>query len=263
MVTLARRAARVPFAPVVAAMFALVAAILVLAAPVAVLESGVVASGLPGLLPPAAPPLGNVARVMLAVLAALVTGGLLWAILTPIVGILEGRKPSTPWRDAGYDKVAEAPDSPIARRRPIFATNELGAPLMSDEVLELSVPAEPEPEVLAHETFEAPAWAAEAPTTVEPLAAPLAIGEFAPEVAGRVEDDTSIAALIRRLEDGLARRRAANDPGPDAPAPAPVPVQREWRAQDDASVTHELPNNDDDDGTMQQALAALRRMVRR
>ncbi|MFM9978717.1 MAG: hypothetical protein ACKVOP_11815 [Sphingomonadaceae bacterium] len=243
MVTLARRAARIPFAPVVAGMFGGVAAILVLGAPVAVLEAGVVATGLPTVFAPAAPPLGTVARMLLAVLAALLIGGLVWAIIAPLSRRLDGTKPGAPWRDDGYAADAEAPDSPIARRRPIFATDELGLPLMSDDVLELSVPADPEP--------------------VEPLATPLAVEEFSPEVAGRPEDATSIAALIRRLEDGLARRRAANDPGPDAPAPAPMPMARDHGVYGQSPITHDRPTNDDENTTMQRALATLKRMASR
>ncbi len=61
---------RLPFAPVVALMFAAVAAILVLATPVWLLEHVVYAAGLPDILPAAAPPLGSKARFLLVVLAA-------------------------------------------------------------------------------------------------------------------------------------------------------------------------------------------------
>lgn len=61
---------RLPFAPVVALMFAGVAAILVLATPVWLLEHAVISLGLPDLLPASAPPLGGKARVLLTALAA-------------------------------------------------------------------------------------------------------------------------------------------------------------------------------------------------
>ncbi|MBA3897358.1 MAG: hypothetical protein H0X36_09555, partial [Sphingomonadaceae bacterium] len=58
MVTLARRAARIRFAPVAAAMFGFAAAILVAAMPKALFEGLIAASGLPGVFAPATPPLG-------------------------------------------------------------------------------------------------------------------------------------------------------------------------------------------------------------
>lgn len=61
---------RLPFVPVVALMFAAVAAILVLATPVWLLEHVVYAAGLPDILPAAAPPLGSKARFLLVFLAA-------------------------------------------------------------------------------------------------------------------------------------------------------------------------------------------------
>ena len=61
---------RLPFAPVVALMFAAVAAVLVLATPVWLLEHAVVQIGLPEIVSQAAPPLGTKARFLLVLLAA-------------------------------------------------------------------------------------------------------------------------------------------------------------------------------------------------
>lgn len=65
---------RLPFAPVVALMFAAVAVILVMAMPVWLLEQQVVRLGLFDILPAAAPPLGEKARMLAALLAGGVTG---------------------------------------------------------------------------------------------------------------------------------------------------------------------------------------------
>ena len=187
MVTLARRAERIPFAPVVAILFGLVAAILVAAVPNPMFEAAVIASGLPGLIGAATPPLELIARAAAMLIAFMLTGGLFWAVLTPLTRQWEASaRARTPWRDAGYDiedasvgeTIAEAP------RRPIFAPDELGAPLMSDAALAV------EPELILSE-----------PVATEPLQ---------PVMRAPVTADNSIAALMRRLEDGLAQRGAGD-----------------------------------------------------
>lgn len=65
---------RLPFAPIVALMFAAVAAVLVLATPVWLLEHAVVQLGLPEVVSSAAPPLGTKARFLLVFIAAVVAG---------------------------------------------------------------------------------------------------------------------------------------------------------------------------------------------
>jgi len=77
---------RLPFAPVVALMFAAVAVILVLAMPVWMLEQQVVRLGLSELLPSAAPPLGEKARLLSALLAGGVTGLIALVAALPFSG---------------------------------------------------------------------------------------------------------------------------------------------------------------------------------
>jgi hypothetical protein len=243
MVTLARRAARIPFAPVVAILFGIVAAILVAAVPQWLFERGIVASGLPAVIAASAPPLGLMARLLAIAIAFLAITVLLWAVLGPLTAKLEGRaRARTPWRDAGYDTpLAEDNDLFIAPRRPIFAPEELGAPLMSDEAI-ATVP-ESEPETVPEETPE--------------LAAPVVFEELAQEPLVSPSTDNSIAALIRRLEDGLARR-AASDPDPSAPTGAPHP----GTMLDDATpVSSDMPVGDDEDA-VRQALGMFKRMAR-
>lgn len=252
MVTLARRAARIPFAPVVAAMFGGAAAILVLAAPAHLLEGAIAATGLPSLVPMAAPPLGLIARIGTALATFAIVASVLWAVLIPVARRIEGTtRARTPWHDAGYDADAAAPDSATSRRRrPIFAADELGAPLMSDVVVapqDAVVDVEPTPIIAPDPELEAP----------------LTLAEFTPEPGVAVTDKRSIASLIERLEAGLARR-AANDPGPDAPtsAPAPLALSRDWIvAEDDDAVASPPATNDD--SALRQALGTLRRFAGR
>lgn len=74
---------RLPFAPVVALMFAGVAAALVVATPVWLLEHAVLAAGLPDVLPAAAPPLGTKARILLMVGAAFASGTFAFLLAWP------------------------------------------------------------------------------------------------------------------------------------------------------------------------------------
>lgn len=248
MVTLARRASRIPFAPVVAILFGIVAAILMAAVPQWLFERGVVASGLPGFVAVATPPLGLLARLLAVAASFLVVTLLLWAFLGPIAARLEGRvRQRTPWRDAGYDApVPEDSDLFIAPRKPIFAPEELGAPLMSDEAMaaRFEPVAAPVVEVPHIEAKPVEAKPVEEEPAHEPLVSP--------------KLDNSIATLIRRLEDGLARRRAA---GPDKPGGAAMPVV-DQQPLDDAIGSANDAVADDDAAGFRQALGMFRRSAR-
>jgi hypothetical protein len=238
MVTLARRAQRIPFAPVVAVLFGISAAILVAAVPQWMFEAGIVASGLPTVLAAAAPPLGLVARLLAIALAFGGVSFLIWVLLAPLTKFFEAKaRARTPWRDAGYDADSMAGrDDPLPPRRPIFAPDELGAPLMSDEAIAPVVPfLDPEPE----------------------LAAPLAVDALQPVIVAPVRADNSIAALIRRLEDGLSRR-ASTDSDPDGSGNGAMPLSRSWIVPENV----EASPVSDDDGALRQALGSLRRMAR-
>ena len=237
MVTLARRAQRIPFAPVVAVLFGVAAAILVAAVPQWLFESGVVASGLPTVLEAAAPPLGLVARILAIALAFGGVALLLWALLAPLTRLFEAKaRARTPWRDAGYDSEAGLSQTDLLPpRRPIFAPDELGAPLMSDEAIATVVPfLEPEPA----------------------LAAPVAVEELAPVVTPPSTSENSISALIRRLEDGLARR-AGNHTDPDGSGSGTMALSRSWIVPENV----ESSPVDDGEDAVRQALGTLRRMA--
>jgi hypothetical protein len=250
MVTLARRAHRIPFAPVVAVLFGVVAAILMAAVPVWLFEKGVVASGLPDLIAAAAPPLGLIAR-LLAIAAAFVgTALLVRLLLVPVGRMIDGKaRARTPWRDAGYDADAEqARANPLPPRRPIFAPDELGAPLMSDEAIATVQPVV-EPEVVAPMVEAA----------LE-LAEPIIAEALEPTVVASADTDNSITALIRRLENGLARR-ASNDGDPDGSGNGAMPLSRGWIVAEKAEATP-MPREDGDE-SIRQALGTLRQMASR
>jgi len=261
MVTLARqlerRASRIPFAPVVALMFGTAAAVLVAAVPVAMFERAVMASGLPALVDIAAPPLGLKARILGVALAFFVVTAGLWLALIPVSRWLDrDRRRRTPWRDTDFIDEVEPMPSVDTRRRPIFAPAELGAPLMSDEAIAKPlVDLQPDFEPLELPTVDLP--------PLEPAAeleVPLRAVEFdLPPVVVAQDDDDTIYGLIRRLESGLARR-AANDPGPDAPGSAPLPRASAWLIdKGNDSDEGEAQNTDD----LRQALGELRRLATR
>jgi|CXWL01.1.fsa_nt_gi hypothetical protein len=135
--SLARLLDKVPFAPVVAALFGLVAAILVVATPGWLFERMVVTSGLPGLVAAAAPPLGDKARIMAAIISMAGVAGMVWLILA-LPGMVVKARPAQSRghriephdNGAGEDGLAETPF-----RRPLFADADLGAPFMSDEAI--------------------------------------------------------------------------------------------------------------------------------
>lgn len=215
---LARLLDRVPFAPVVAALFGLVAAILVLATPGWLFERMVAASGLPGLVAAAAPPLGDKARIMTAIMALAAVSGTIWTMLALPGMVLKARPAQSRGHriephddDAGEDGLAKTPF-----RRPLFADADLGAPFMSDEaiahardelVLETLAPEEaadnnmPAVDPLAKEA-EAPDGARQEQRPPEPV---LTVPASRPASSG-VTEQPSISDLLDRLENALEHR---------------------------------------------------------
>jgi hypothetical protein len=232
-----KRLAKLPFAPIVAGMFGLVAGVLVMATPIWLLESAVLRLGLPNILPPTAPPLGGTARALLTMMAAFGTGIGLWLVLT-----LSGRLSSRRRAMAGggvvrpealkTSKAMPLPDLPYSdsRRAPIFAEDELGSPLMSDDARDLGavlasvdVPAseakaEPVDESLVLDQAVPPMAESEERIVLIPPE-PLIVPEPAMATETVVEmpaapltppatDQPSVAAMLERLEAGLAKRVA-------------------------------------------------------
>ncbi len=273
---------RLPLAPVFGAMLGSAAAILVAATPQWLFDATVVSSGIGDVLSVAQPPLGIKAR-LLAILVAFAGAALFgWLVGRAVERFLSGpRAPITVAEDDALDLsefVVEAPA--VARpRRPISADRELGAPLMSDEALATGAAfAEPlpafDPTLFEDEPTEDPLFASVADTPEIPeaevvtsgpemaddtaLQAPLAIEEFdippASDESDILPGESSIVALIRRLEVGMAKRNRPQPPHPGAPAAAePVASHTDWmvRQSDAASF--------DEDAT--RALGTLRRMA--
>jgi len=254
MVTITRRVAHMNFAPFAAVMFGAAAAILVAAVPVSMFEDAVMATGLPQTLSIAQPPLGLKARILAIALMFVAVASLSWLVIAPVERWLDrDRRRRTPWADEGYAGT-DANAAPVdAIRRPILATDELGAPLMSDAALE-TVPPLPEFAVVEPDPMlEAPIDEEELVQSPE-VETPAAPEPWMPTTPA--DGETSIHALIRRLEAGLARR-GDNDPDPDMPDAAPLALEDEW-------IVGEAPARQprsSDDGDFGPALATLKRFA--
>ncbi len=237
MVTLARRVHRIPFAPVVAMLFGTVSAILVAAVPQWMFEAGVVASGLPTVLAAASPPLGILARLLAIALAFGAGAVAVWALVAPVAGYFEAKaRARTPWRDAGYDiETTSAASELLPPRRPIFAPDELGAPLMSDEAMS-TVSSDPV------------------------VGSALPIEEELPEVPLPINAKDSIPDLIRRLEDGLARRASIGRDPDGAGGRQPLSSSDHMNMPDDATSGRSAAT---DDTALGETLSSFRRLAAR
>ncbi len=126
-----------PFAPIAAALFGLVAAILVFATPVWMLERVVGTLGIGSFLPAARPPLGDTARTVFAAATGISVGLMLWLLLRPVEKLIHRRRTGAPIAPvkSDEDQVELLSKRWRGGREPIFAESELGAPLMSEEAL--------------------------------------------------------------------------------------------------------------------------------
>ncbi len=196
---------RLPFAPVVAALFAGTSAALMMATPIWMLEKWVAASGLSSIVSAAKAPLGFKARIVIVVAVALTVGLVTLIAMIPVGRKLNAGKTVRPFAPAaqtqtqGVTPFAPPQDQPAAQisdpgrykqasaegdfafaRAPIFADRELGAPFMS-----------PEPEVAAVQDVPAPvASAPEWP----PVAAEAPV--FAPHMSASVAPDYVAPAMV-------------------------------------------------------------------
>ncbi len=228
--------AKLPFAPIVAIAFGAVAAILVMAAPDWRFEAAVVASGLSSILPAANPPLGDTARLLCAVVTGLGTAAVLWALLSLTSHItkakLLARSPKA--RGVRLDTVV----TPAQHRAPIFAGQELGAPFMSQEamnvarselILEESIDQQVDQVALVQETHRspvssrkvvaAPSFETDAPEIFVAISEPAPETPSIPETVqdvvplpriGNQTEAGSIAGLMARLDAALSQRAARN-----------------------------------------------------
>lgn len=258
----------------VAGLAALAAGFAAFAVPQDILSRVVVATGLPSLLSAAQPPLGLTARVALAVGGAVLVFGLVFLLLRLLdrsgmnaSAAAEEAEPPPRLRRRDIHPDAPAP-------RPISAARDLGepappeaprdsVPLWLEQAAPMAAPVfEPEPEPVAMVEPE-PDFAPEpvAPQP-EPLPEPAPEAVFVPapqpepmpasepRPAPPAELPTSIAALMERLEQGLARRRMI-EPAPAMPA---VPPQ----VFPEASEPRDVP-----DDRLQSAITSLQRLAAR
>jgi hypothetical protein len=273
----------------VAGLAALAAAFAAFAVPQDILSRLVIATGLPSILSAAQPPLGLTARVALAVGGAAIVFGLIFLLLRLLdrsgMNASEEKEVEAPPRLRRRDIHPDAPT-----RRPISAARDLGepappeaprdsVPLWLDQaapvvasVIEPAPASEPEPERVARfepEPISEPEPVGEVRQEPQPVVAsvpeplpapPVPEAAFVPEPqpepepapwpAPPAEMPTSIAALMERLEHGLARRRMI-EPAPVVPAAAPQVFPE---AQEPADAA---------DDRLQSAIASLQRLAAR
>jgi hypothetical protein len=192
-----------PFAPVVGAMFGVVAMILVIATPSWLFSRAVVATHLPSIIAVASPPLGDKARVIAALLLGLLIAAILWLLIDRIEKWLAARALVA---NADDDELGEtAPQA--SRRRPIFAQADLGAPFMSDEAMAVAR----DELVLDNVMPDQPSEPLAADPPIPPQAA---LQQEADEPAQQFGAGEPIAALMARLEDALERREQRFAPPP-------------------------------------------------
>jgi len=281
-----------PLAPVFALLFGTAIAVLIAVAPLWRLEQAVDATGLASVLSVARPPLGLKARLLAVMLAFALVAIFVWVAVTVVERLIAGKTSHESVGDDALDlgRFGEALPPIDAPRRPIFADRELGAPFMSDEALAgiaaphrlQALPEENAPlvvvsndQVSAEAVLAQPSEAGEivsseaigiepstpqlqvTPDADETLEAPLEIAEFdiasAPDEPAQLAGETSIEALIRRLEAGLARRA-----GP--PSPPPSSTVNELTVMRDLMALNREREVPDDIGSA-RALDTLQRMV--
>lgn len=184
---------KLPFAPVVGAMFGTVAAILALATPQWLFEQAIARSFLPGLISAATPPLGDKARIMAVIIAAALIGGLVWLITAQAEKLLAANTPIKPAKPVARGHgIAFLPDTPP---RPLFAEADLGAPFMSDEAVAFGL------EELVLDSAMIQKFTPAEPAVVDR--------------SGRAME--SVGAMLDRLEEALDRRSTVAGNSPPRP----------------------------------------------
>jgi len=220
---------------------ALAMSFFILAMPTRIFESLVLATGIASISSAAAPPLGDTARMFVAVALGMGAGALVSALFV----FLDRAAVSSRYRDVDRfgenDLFIPASDDSFAQaiRRPFFAREELG-----QGPLDVAIPAAPVAPVEAKPYFDLAALRAVSndtdpldlgdwpvieevmeshfePIAIEPAQAePLQTPSLS-AAPSKAQEDDSIAALMRRLEAGLEQRTewgAGNEP----PAIEPV-----------------------------------------
>lgn len=216
----------------------LIVAIAIAVVPMWRIETVVSGTGLPALLPIAAPPLGWTARAALMLVAALAVAVPVWIALT----LLAVRRPVA--LPAADEVVEEAPPSvrradahPDAPPRPpVRAARDLGTPFLDPVAqgeAEVTLPRDLDTPMAMFDPAALPMVPAAPPPTVRPLFRPAAVDpepiadvEPAPEplvepvesVADPLPPAAGLSDLIDRLDRGLQRRRSERPVKPETTA---------------------------------------------
>lgn len=187
-----RRAPKFSLDMPMAGLAAVSVAFVVWAMPDAFFAGAVSLTGLPALVPAAAPPLGDTARIGVALVAALATFAAVWLVLRALGDPGRVRRVARPHPEmAGAPKLRRAdvhPDAPP--RRPLFARDELGTPL-DDRV------------------FEAPATAHADDAAENSVLELDELARFTPAAPTPEPEAPSLSHLMQRLELGLVRRQGS------------------------------------------------------
>lgn len=191
----------------VAGLAALAVAFAAFTIPDALLGDAIVATGLPALLSAAQPPLGNTARLLMAVIGALVAFVAAFALLRWLdrfAGRPQVRVESEVPAQAPRIHRADAhPDAPP--RRPISAIRDLGEPAPPSRPISAARDlGEPDP-----------------PSQPEPADEPEVDGLQPAVAAASIPPSATLTELMARLERGLARRETEAGASPAATA-API-----------------------------------------
>lgn len=259
----------------------------VMLTPAGLLEMASTSAGLPSLLPAAAPPLGEKARLILAFASGISAMAIIAAARTALSRLTQGTSVIRIGYEIGYDEEDEpdygAPSHMDGPRRPLFASSDLEglSPLVSKPAPAeanggMRMPLSPEPldelelreaMIIAPPPRPGPVEASPSkPAIVQDPSGILAAARMQPSDYSAL----SITELVARFERGLAHRRLllaeavaakrANEAESQAPArpretarPAPRPEPEPERRSIDAEV----------DEALRAALGTLQRMTAR
>lgn len=184
----------------VASLAGLAVAFFAFAAPVHLLDGLVAASGLPSLMPAAAPPLGITARIAIGVLGGFAAFGFAFTLLRWLDRF--ARPSARPTL-----RVEPDADAPRLRRRDLHPDAPPVRPIQA--VRDFGDPA----------AAELPVWITPEVVSEESVAEEIVVPETPAPAPQPSSEPATLAELMARLEDGLARRHTPTRRR-DPPAPA-------------------------------------------
>jgi hypothetical protein len=188
----------------VASLAGLAVAFLAFAAPAAMLDGLVAATGLPSVLSAAAPPLGGTARIAIGVVGGLAAFAMAFAVLRWLDRFA---------RPSARPTLRAEPDAPRLRRRDLHPDAPPVRPIQA--VRDFGDPA----------AAELPAWIAPEVASEDTASEDIIVPETAAPAPQPPAEPATLAELMARLETGLARRhtptqRRAAPAAPERHAPS-------------------------------------------